>query len=187
MEHIENLADKLGLRQFTNAEWVKTAAVKTNAPPILVVFGVFVVGALSVLLLEYPRILFEVIFLFLYPAYKSLKALQTEQAYDDRRWLTYWIVFGLLFGFDTSIGFLLRFIPLWGCIRIVFLVYILVPGTHGAELVFEKAIRPIFNKYSEQIDGALNSGEERFKEIARKAKEQAANTIANNLLKTNAN
>lgn len=187
MEHVENIADKLGLRRFVHIEFIQTAATKSNLPPIIVTFAVFVLGVLAVLLLEYPRIIFEVVFLFIYPAYKSFKALQTEGSYDDRRWLTYWIIFGLLFGFETSIGFLLRLIPLWPSVRIGFLVYILIPSTHGAELVYDKVISPVFIKYSQQIDGVLESTEAKMKDLKQKAKEHASQTITNNLLKTSGN
>ena len=30
---------------------------------------------------------------FLYPAYWSIKALETSDLKDDRKWLTYWVVF----------------------------------------------------------------------------------------------
>ena len=32
---------------------------------------------------------------FLYPAYCSIKALESSTKIDDTQWLTYWVVFGL--------------------------------------------------------------------------------------------
>lgn len=46
---------------------------------------------------------------FVYPAYYSMKALESPKKEDDSKWLTYWIVFALF----TIIEFFSEFIVCW--------------------------------------------------------------------------
>ena len=46
-----------------------------------------------------------------YPAFMSFIALESKGTGDDKQWLTYWVVFGLLNIVDQWTGFILSFIP----------------------------------------------------------------------------
>ena len=97
---------------------------------------------------------------FLYPAYKSFKALETkDDDRDDQVWLTYWIVFGTLHVFDGLINYALGFIPGLGLIKIGLYVWLFHPKTLGAKLVYEKGFRPFLLKYEGDIDKNLAKGE----------------------------
>ncbi len=50
---------------------------------------------------------------FIYPAYKSISALETPDSRDDTKWLTYWVVFALFATFEYPIEFILRYIPFY--------------------------------------------------------------------------
>jgi len=63
----------------------------------------------------------------LYPAAKSIQALETEHTEDDKEWLTYWIIFGIFTLLDDFAGFILNMIPYFFWLRLAFFVYLFAP------------------------------------------------------------
>lgn len=184
MEKIEQIAQKMHLDQFTGNHYIQIFSEKTKIKPIVIVFAHVVLLSVFILLTTVGRVLLESTLLFFYPAYKSFQALKTEETYDDRRWLTYWITFGFFYGFDTSLSFLFGKIPFWPFIRMAVLLYIMHPMYRGSEVLYGKVIRPILDKYDEHIDKYLDSAESKFKDFGKKAKQATAETISKNLLQT---
>jgi receptor expression-enhancing protein 5/6 len=48
------------------------------------------------------------LFGFIWPAYKSFKALKSKEEEDDQQWLTYWVIFSLLLLFEFFFEWLIR-------------------------------------------------------------------------------
>lgn len=184
MDRVEILAEQMKLGRFTHYSYVQLAAEKTKQKPIVIVFGVAVITLLLLAFTGIGRALVEAVLLFFYPAYKSFEALKTEQTYDDRRWLTYWVVFGFFYAFDSGLSFITGRIPLWSLLRIVILIWVMHPVYGGAEIVYSKAIRPILDQYDEKIDKYLDNAERQVEKFANKARQKTAETIANNYVKT---
>lgn len=57
---------------------------------------------------------------FLYPAYASIKAIESKDTGDDTKWLTYWVVFALFATFEYPIEFILKWIPFYYLIKVRF-------------------------------------------------------------------
>lgn len=184
MDKIEQVAHKMRLDQFGENHYIQVISEKTKLKPVIIVFGHVVVLALFILLTTVGRVLLESTLLFFYPAYKSFQALKSEESYDDRRWLTYWITFGFFYGFDTSLSFIFGQIPFWPFIRMGILLYIMHPMYGGSEIVYGRIIKPVLDKYDEHIDKYLDSAESKFQDFGNKAKKATAETISKNLLKT---
>ena len=79
---------------------------------------------------------------YLYPAYASVRAIESEGKDDDTQWLTYWLVFSLFKLVEGVADSILQYIPFYFVIKITFLVWCFYPGVDGAKLVYESAIRP---------------------------------------------
>lgn len=58
-------------------------------------------------------------------------------------WMTYWLVLGKLLVLE-AMG-LMRMVPMYGFVRIAFLVWLQAPGLEGARLVLDKAMLPVFD------------------------------------------
>lgn len=60
-----------------------------------------------------------------YPAYVSMKAIETRTKEDDTKWLTYWVIYGVLSVFEHVSLFLVQAIPfywllkVWECLLVV--------------------------------------------------------------------
>lgn len=80
---------------------------------------------------------------YLYPAYASIKAIETtNNKEDDTQWLTYWLVFSL-FKFVESIAQpLISLIPLYFIGKVSFLVWCFYPGVDGAKVIYTSFISP---------------------------------------------
>jgi receptor expression-enhancing protein 5/6 len=61
----------------------------------------------------------------IYPGLKSIRAIETKETGDDKVWLTYWMVFGLLTVAETFFGFIFFFVPYYAWIRVGFFVWLI--------------------------------------------------------------
>ena len=77
-----------------------------------------------------------------YPAFMSFIALESKGTGDDKQWLTYWVVFGLLNIVDQWTGFILSFIPFYFALKLFFLIFLMHPSTKGATMVYNTYILP---------------------------------------------
>uniref|UniRef100_A0A914I0Z8 Receptor expression-enhancing protein n=1 Tax=Globodera rostochiensis TaxID=31243 RepID=A0A914I0Z8_GLORO len=106
---------------------------------------------------------------FLYPAYISIKAIESHSKEDDTQWLTYWVVFALLNVVEFFSNTILYYFPFYWLLKCALLLWLYMPNTLGAQLLYVRIIRPFHHK---NIDGMLNKAagdvrkayEERVKE-----------------------
>lgn len=97
---------------------------------------------------------------FLYPAYWSIKALETNSLKDDKKWLTYWVVFAFFSVIEYFSGFLMYFIPFYWLLKCLFMVWCMLPGqNNGAEFLYNRLIRPKFKQHQGQIDKMMGEAQ----------------------------
>lgn len=93
---------------------------------------------------------------FVYPAYCSIRALESSSKADDTRWLTYWVVFSTFSLIDTFSGFLLSWIPFYWLAKVLFLVWCFSSSDlNGSDIIYKKVILPFFKKHEKKIDNAM--------------------------------
>jgi len=98
-----------------------------------------------------------VILSVVYPAYKSIKALETKDTdEDDKVWLTYWTVFGIFTLIDEFGGIVLHLIPFYHYIKLAFFVWLMHPKTHGALTVYKVVLKPILDANKHKIEKFIN-------------------------------
>lgn len=94
---------------------------------------------------------------FVYPAYKSFKAVESPQGDDDTQWLTYWIVYSSFNIMEYFTDLILFWIPFYDLLKCLFLVWCMWPtANNGASLVYKKVLRPFLLKNEDMIDERLN-------------------------------
>lgn len=81
------------------------------------------------------------------PGYFSLLALESTTTKDDTQLLTYWVVFATFNVVEFWSKAILYWIPFYYLFKTVFLVYIGIPSTGGAETVYNAAIKPFSRRY----------------------------------------
>ncbi|XP_015786167.1 receptor expression-enhancing protein 6 [Tetranychus urticae] len=94
---------------------------------------------------------------FLYPAYQSLNALETANADDDRKWLTYWVVFAFFSLIEFFADTIFMWFPFYWLAKIVFLVWCFLPiEKNGSNVLYSKIIRPYYLKRKDVISDNLD-------------------------------
>ena len=85
----------------------------------------------------------------LYPGYHTLKALDSQKFETD--WLCYWTVFGIYSLLEELLFFVFDLIPLYRLIRLAFFVYLWLPRTQGALVIYEMVISPLFAQNRDKL------------------------------------
>lgn len=110
------------------------------------------------------------------PAFWSMKAIESPESDDDKLWLTYWAVYAVFTFFDLFAGFILKILPFYFVIKLVFLVWCFMPNTKGALFIYNNIIKTFFKKYESKIDKGVN----KFMKKAQKATEEGKKLVEEN-------
>ncbi|MCJ1354344.1 MAG: ER membrane protein DP1/Yop1 [Icmadophila ericetorum] len=83
---------------------------------------------------------------FAIPGYYSLSALFSASKVDDTQWLTYWVVYAFLTVFESAVNAVYWF-PFYYTFKFVLVLWMSLPQTAGAQIVFRSFIQPVFSRY----------------------------------------
>ncbi|XP_065217408.1 receptor expression-enhancing protein 5-like isoform X2 [Planococcus citri] len=95
---------------------------------------------------------------FIYPAYASIKAIESPETGDDTKWLTYWVVFALFATFEYPIEFILKWIPFYFLIKCVFFAWCFMPVLNGSNTIYRTIIRPFFLDIDKDLSSSVAAG-----------------------------
>jgi len=116
---------------------------------------------------------------FVYPAYASLKALETTRKEDDTKWLTYWVVYAYLSTFEFFSDILLCWFPFYWLAKCMLLLWCFAPGSwNGSNILYNRVIRPTFLKYQSRVDIMLQEANDTAAKLAAKATEKVLQEMA---------
>jgi receptor expression-enhancing protein 5/6 len=88
-----------------------------------------------------------------YPAFWTIKSIESNTD-DDRHWLTYWVVFACFSIIDTFSGFLLKLLPFYFFIKIIFLIWLFMPNSRGCQIIYHLIVVKLFKTVEKDIDQA---------------------------------
>ena len=83
---------------------------------------------------------------FLYPAYKSHKAIAKKDTREYVKWMMYWVVFAVF----TILEFLID--TFYEEIKVAFVFWLASPSFRGASFVYRRALHPFLTSRAEDID-----------------------------------
>ncbi|CCH62756.1 hypothetical protein TBLA_0I00970 [Henningerozyma blattae CBS 6284] len=134
--------------RYANNKILQQLEARTNIPKSYIVFGLVIVYFLLLLanIGGIGEILANIVG-FALPAYLSLIALKTPGSADDTQLLTYWVVYAFFSVIEFWSVALTYLIPFYWFIKTIFLVYIALPQTGGANMIYKKVIDPATSKY----------------------------------------
>jgi len=115
---------------------------------------------------------------FIYPAYCSIKAIESSDKNDDTQWLTYWVVYSCFHLVEFFSDIFLFWIPFYWFFKCCFLVWCFssVPW-NGSNFLYTKFIRPFILKHQTKIDSALDKAKGAAMEASDLAKEMASDEV----------
>merc|ERR1712038_554033 len=123
---------------------------------------------------------------FVYPAYCSIKALESTVKNDDTQWLTYWVVFAAFSVVEYFADFIAGWVPFYWLSKCLFLVWCMAPiEANGANVIYNKLILPAYKKHSGSIDQVIDNAGSKAGDLFDKAMEKAKDYAAEQQLNKN--
>ncbi|KAM3873817.1 receptor expression-enhancing protein 5 [Diretmus argenteus] len=117
---------------------------------------------------------------FLYPAYISIKAIESATKDDDTKWLTYWVVYGVFSVAEFFADIFLSWFPFYYTGKCAFLVWCMAPtASNGSVQIYNRIIRPFFLRNEAKIDNVMKDLKDKASEAADKIKDEAKKATAN--------
>ena len=112
---------------------------------------------------------------FLYPAYCSVKAIESHGKDDDTKWLTYWVVYASFSLLEFFTDILLFWIPLYAFLKCIFFIWCMAPiHANGSLIIYNRLIKPFVLKHQRRIDEALNKATDLAGDFIDEASQQAS-------------
>uniref|UniRef100_A0A8C9FIN7 Receptor expression-enhancing protein n=1 Tax=Pavo cristatus TaxID=9049 RepID=A0A8C9FIN7_PAVCR len=94
---------------------------------------------------------------FAYPAYVSIKAIESSSKEDDTTWLMYWVVYGVFSIAEFFSDIFLYWFPFYYAGKCLFLVWCMAPVSwNGSQVLYHNVIRPCFLKHHRAVDSVLS-------------------------------
>eukprot|EP00270_Netrium_digitus_P006338 TRINITY_DN1873_c0_g4_i1.p1 TRINITY_DN1873_c0_g4~~TRINITY_DN1873_c0_g4_i1.p1 ORF type:complete len:153 (+),score=33.86 TRINITY_DN1873_c0_g4_i1:99-557(+) len=102
---------------------------------------------------------------FVYPFYASFKALDSKSSDINTQWLTYWIVFSLCNLLEYLLSWALPRLPFFYTAKILFILWLQLPQTKGAMIIYWRVLHPQIKKYEDKIDNAVIASKRRVMRV----------------------
>lgn len=107
-EKLDTITKKLELERFNQNKVVSKISTTIKLKPEYVTLILLTLAVLFFLATPWGHLILISFFTYIYPSYKSFRALQSEDHSDNKRWMIYWIVYGLIYSFEVMISGLLQ-------------------------------------------------------------------------------
>ncbi|XP_020327507.1 receptor expression-enhancing protein 6-like [Oncorhynchus tshawytscha] len=118
---------------------------------------------------------------FVYPAYLSIKAIESKKKDDDTQWLTYWVVYGFFSIAEAFSDIFLSWFPFYYAGKCLFLVWCMAPVTwNGSAILYSRVVRPVFLRHQATLDSVVNNLSDKAKNIADTVTKEAVNQVLKN-------
>ncbi|CAM9895648.1 unnamed protein product [Pylaiella littoralis] len=141
MDKLTNMLDKFG-KDLGKYPILCKAEETTNCPKQYLVLSTGSI-LMTCLLMGFGASLICNLGGYLYPAYRSFKAIESATTADDTQWLTYWVVFAAFSILEAFLSVLLLKIPFYFALKLAFLAWCFLPQTQGAALLYNNFMKEI--------------------------------------------
>ncbi|KAM7203655.1 HVA22 family TB2/DP1 protein [Naviculisporaceae sp. PSN 640] len=119
---------------------------------------------------------------FLFPLFASYKALKTSDPAQLTPWLMYWVVLACALLVESWTEWFLCWIPFYAYIRLLFLLYLILPQTQGARVIYTTYIHPWLAENEGAIEDFIASAHERLKQAGIAYIKRAIELLKTNVL-----
>ncbi|KAH8903596.1 hypothetical protein BR93DRAFT_918322 [Coniochaeta sp. PMI_546] len=119
---------------------------------------------------------------FLFPLFASYKALQTSDPAQLTPWLMYWVVLACALLVESWTDWFLAWIPFYAYLRLLFLLYLVLPQTQGARIIYQTHLQPWLHDNEQQIEDFIASAHHRLKQAGISYLKHAIELLRTNLL-----
>merc|ERR1719230_45692 len=117
---------------------------------------------------------------FVYPAYKSIKAIETEDKDDDTQWLVYWVVYSYVTFCEFFIDMILWWFPFYYTTKFILFLWCMAPiKKNGSIVIYQNAVKPFFDRYQKDIDNYGSQFQSGVKELSSEMSKAASDARDN--------
>ncbi|KAJ4423072.1 hypothetical protein N0V82_002201 [Gnomoniopsis sp. IMI 355080] len=100
---------------------------------------------------------------FLFPLFASYKALKTSDPAQLTPWLMYWVVLACALLVESWTEWFLMWIPLYPYVRLLFLLYLVLPQTQGARIIYTTYVHPYLEDNESSIEDLIATAHDKMK------------------------
>lgn len=120
---------------------------------------------------------------FVYPAYASVKAIESSDKEDDTQWLTYWVVYSTFSIGEFFSDIFLSWFPLYFLFKCMFLGWCMAPFSwNGSEVIYSRFIQPFVVKHQSEAEQLLAQATQAAKGIYDKAETEVKKVAMDHVL-----
>ncbi|MES1912122.1 MAG: hypothetical protein MHM6MM_004450 [Cercozoa sp. M6MM] len=109
---------------------------------------------------------------FVYPAYRSFKAIESDDKDDDTQWLMYWVVYSFFVVIEAFTDVLFWIVPFYTWLKLGLLIYMM--KYDGARVIYKNLCAPYLRKKEDKIDALLNKAKTKASEVVKEVQESDA-------------
>ncbi|XP_068175959.1 receptor expression-enhancing protein 6 [Antennarius striatus] len=118
---------------------------------------------------------------FVYPAFYSIKAIESTNKEDDTKWLTYWVVYGVFSLGEFFSDIFLYWFPFYYAFKCLFLLWCMAPITwNGSQVIYNKVVRPVFLRHEATVDNMVNNLSGKAMDAAENLTREVLSTLMKN-------
>lgn len=94
---------------------------------------------------------------YAYPALECFKTVEKNKPNIDelRFWCQYWIIIAILSVVERFGDVFISWVPLYGELKLAFIIYLWYPQTKGSSYVYENLLRPFVTRHETDIEKSL--------------------------------
>jgi hypothetical protein len=119
---------------------------------------------------------------FLFPLFASYKALKTSDPAELTPWLMYWVVLACALLVESWTEWFLVWIPFYAYLRFLFLLYLVLPQTQGARIIYQTYVHPYLEENETAIEDFIASAHHRLKQAGISYLKRAIELLKTNVL-----
>ena len=151
---VESIAQALKLDSLDTNESLAFVEEKTKIKPSVIALSLIVFLTLIIIVAEASALVIG-ISCFLIPAYFSFLALETLDQDDDKKYLTYWILFSISEVLSPLLSW--AFSPTFYTIgRVLIAIGLLHPQLNLSVKLYDAYLAPLLTKHENEIDAKID-------------------------------
>mmetsp|Transcript_13425 Transcript_13425/g.16584 ORF Transcript_13425/g.16584 Transcript_13425/m.16584 type:complete len:179 (+) Transcript_13425:205-741(+) len=163
IDSLKKYADNLE-KKLKEIPQLKELQKKIGVPLVPVILGLIVLLIIIIFFFSGLKPITSIV-AFVYPAYRSIIAINTANKDDDTLWLSYWVFYGLFVTFESVLDMILFWIPFYEIIKMGIYLYLYLPETNGALVLYVQLIKPFATKlqlYEDKVKSNISNAYNNF-------------------------